>query len=276
MKGFVIIRGGIVDHLLAGNISLFDLGVYLVIQLQADFRTGVWRGSAPRLLATASRGTNLRQVQRALQNLTNQGLLRSFHVRGKRGNFCVLLDRYEIKMGALRGKRLIASKSEDWRNPYYETCADGIADDDADGVAEGAPSSGVINHKSKSSTKRVSPGSTSSSLSHPFVHVWNLLRGPLAEVKKLSLGRLAKCRAREREMTVNEFGEIVKLAAATPFCTGVNDRRWKVDFDWLIENDTNLLKVKEGRYSQGGKPNATQHDHATTDAAAASIRARFN
>ena len=40
----------------------------------------------------------------------------------------------------------------------------------------------------------------------------------------------------------------VKLAARTPFCRGQNDRGWKMDFDFLIENDTNLTKVLEGKY----------------------------
>jgi hypothetical protein len=32
------------------------------------------------------------------------------------------------------------------------------------------------------------------------------------------------------------------------FCKGNNDRRWKASFDWLIANDTNLVKVLEGKY----------------------------
>jgi hypothetical protein len=156
MNGFAIIRGGILDHLLASTISFFDLGIYVTIHLQANFQTGVWRGSAPRLLAAAPRGTDLRQVQRALQNLAKVGFLRSFHVRGQRGNFAVLINRYDVKLGALKGRRLIAAKSDDWRHPFYESCAEDVADSDAENDAEsdaesdaeGAPSSGVRSQNS--------------------------------------------------------------------------------------------------------------------------------
>jgi len=33
-----------------------------------------------------------------------------------------------------------------------------------------------------------------------------------------------------------------------PFCCGDNDRGWKASFDWLVANDTNALKVMEGKY----------------------------
>ena len=32
------------------------------------------------------------------------------------------------------------------------------------------------------------------------------------------------------------------------FLTGNNDRKWKADIDWLISNDTNIIKVLEGKY----------------------------
>ena len=276
MRGFAIIRGGILDHLLAGTISLFELGIYLVIHLQVDFQTGVWRGSSPRLLAAAPRGTGLREVQRALQNLVRQGFLRSFHVRGKRGNFCVLVDRYNVKVGALKGNRLIASKSLDWRSPHYEACAETAADTGAEVDADGAPVSRVIKQESRFTRQKAYSRAPLPAFTHPFAEIWNSSRGPLPEIKSFSHGRLAKCRAREREVNEEEFREIVQLAAATPFCIGVNDRGWKVNFDWLIENDTNLLKVKEGRYSQEAGTNGPKHSHAATDAAAENIRRRFN
>lgn len=34
------------DHTTQGRLSLFDLGVYLTIHWQADFKTGIWWGSA--------------------------------------------------------------------------------------------------------------------------------------------------------------------------------------------------------------------------------------
>ena len=50
---FVPIRCGIAEHLLRGDISAFEFGVYVIVHLQADYSTGIWRGSAPRILNSA-------------------------------------------------------------------------------------------------------------------------------------------------------------------------------------------------------------------------------
>jgi len=34
---------------------------------------------------------------------------------------------------------------------------------------------------------------------------------------------------------------------------GENDRQWVADFDWIIKNDTNWVKVMEGKYDNKGK-----------------------
>jgi hypothetical protein len=276
--GFAIIRGGILDHLLAGTISFFDLGIYVTIHLQADFATGVWLGSAPRLLAAAPRATDLRKVQRSLQNLVNAGFLRSFHVRGSRHNFPILINRYDVKLGALKGKRLIAAKSEDWRHPYYESCAEDVVEGGTEagteGGAEPAPSSEVRSQEAVITRKREASSAASQPPSRRFFELWNSNRGQLAEARTFSKGRAGKCVARSRELSDEQFREAVRLAASTPFCLGVNDRGWRVTFDWLIANDTNALKVLEGKYASNG--NYSRHDHGKTDSAAESFRQRFN
>lgn len=132
---FAIIRSGILEHLIAGELGFMELGVYTTIHLHADFRTGICWTSAPRLQATAPRGASLRDLQRAIENLAKIRFLRPFHVHGARGNYPVLIHKYEVKLGALRGNRLNAWKSESWGNPIYESCAE----DDAESVAEDAP-----------------------------------------------------------------------------------------------------------------------------------------
>lgn len=137
--GYAIIRVGVLDHLLSGRLGLFELGIYAAIHLQADFRTGVWWGSAPRLLASAPRGTSLRRIQEGLDRLREIGFLRPFHVPGRRGNYRVFVDKYDVKLGALSGKRLNAWKSETWKSPVYEERNPGRADGSADARADGAP-----------------------------------------------------------------------------------------------------------------------------------------
>ena len=123
-KGFVQIRRGIEEHLLAGRLGLFEFGVYLIIHFQVDFETGVWTGSAPRILAAAPRSTSLRDVQRALARLEQLGFIRTFHQQGQRGNYRVLINKYEPQTGALKGQRLNAQGSLTWRSPVYEPCTD--------------------------------------------------------------------------------------------------------------------------------------------------------
>jgi hypothetical protein len=157
-NGFAKIRAGLEEHLIAGRIGFFEAGVYLAIHLQADFRTGLWIGSAPRLLATAPRGASLRAVQRALERLAEIRFIRTFHISGTRGNYRVLLHKYEPQFGALRGRRLNAFASTDWRSPSYEAVAEDDADDDAEhdaeAVTEDAPSQESLLRSTKQKPSR--------------------------------------------------------------------------------------------------------------------------
>lgn len=159
-RGFVQIRCGIEDHLIAGGIGAFEVGVYLVLHLQADFKTGVWTGSAPRLMGTAPRGASLRDMQRALNRLEKIGFIRPFHRHGKRGNYRVLIHKYEPQSGALRGKRLNAVKSESWESAVYEPCAVVVAETDAESGAEAAPYL-EVNVKTKKKRKTSAPAEPS-------------------------------------------------------------------------------------------------------------------
>lgn len=149
---YVPIRPGIMEHLLRGDISALEFGVYVIVHLQADFSTGIWQGSAPRILNSAPRGADLRKVQRAIEHLTALGLLRPFTVQGKRGNYPVLINKFTVRSGALTGMRLNACKSDSWQRPVYEPCAE----DDAQGDGQDAPSQEV---RSKEERKQQHPAS---------------------------------------------------------------------------------------------------------------------
>jgi len=83
----------------------------------------------------------------------------------------------------------------------------------------------------------------------PFAETWNQCRGRLPELKSLTGSRRSRLRKRMSEgLTLETFRNAVLAASATPFCRGENDRGWQVGFDFLIENDSNLLKILEGNY----------------------------
>ena len=59
------------------------------------------------------------------------------------------------------------------------------------------------------------------------------------------------------EYNLGTFEECFKKVQASDFCKGENERGWQADFDWLIKNDNNMVKVLEGKYDNknGGNSN---------------------
>lgn len=51
--------------------------------------------------------------------------------------------------------------------------------------------------------------------------------------------------------------EAIARVAASPFCTGRNERHWRADIDWFLKPDT-VTRVMEGKYDDG--VSATQND----------------
>ena len=81
----------------------------------------------------------------------------------------------------------------------------------------------------------------------------------ISKVLKISESRRAKLKKRFSEGF--DIETILKETLKSKFLLGENQRKWKISFDWLIENDKNCLKVLEGKYN----------DHTTED----DIRAQF-
>jgi hypothetical protein len=86
--------------------------------------------------------------------------------------------------------------------------------------------------------------------------IWEQERGTLPEMRGLTPDRVVRCRERIRNATqsaqfVADFREAVRRAAATPFLCGEGPGGWRANFDWIVANDTNYLKVLEGRYDAG-------------------------
>jgi hypothetical protein len=86
-----------------------------------------------------------------------------------------------------------------------------------------------------------------------FASLWNSLRGPLPQVREFTDSRRRKIKVRMTQgLTLATFEEVIRRCLSTPFLVGENDRGWQADFDWLVENDTNMTKVMEGKYEHGG------------------------
>lgn len=258
-KAYIQIRCGIEEHLAAGDISLFEFGVYSMVHIQADYETGKWRGSAGKILACAPRGAKLRQIQRALRSLDERGYLKIFRVPGKRGNYVTLIDKYEPQFGALRGKRLDARNTVTYDDVKYVACADDDTDDGASSRVSGPhvtpiPEVQILN--------------TSKEYSRPqeLLEIWQAERGAMPPVRSFTNQRVSKCRARlsSSGFSLSDFRDAVRKAAATPFLRGENDRGWRASFDWFIENETRYQAVLEGKYDGGQNGTGTSKNEQRT------------
>jgi len=64
-----------------------------------------------------------------------------------------------------------------------------------------------------------------------------------------------KLKARLKEPAfVEHWKKAIDKAMSSAFCRGKNDRGWKIDFSWFVENGNNYLKVLEGKYDDKQKP----------------------
>jgi hypothetical protein len=86
-----------------------------------------------------------------------------------------------------------------------------------------------------------------------FVSLWNS-KDRLPKIKTLTGKR---CEALKVRISEKQFAEnlslLVDKIAASDFLCGHNDRKWRADIDWLLKNDTNYVKVLEGKYDNKGQ-----------------------
>ena len=81
-----------------------------------------------------------------------------------------------------------------------------------------------------------------------FLDYWNS-RGNLPKVVTFTANRQKKLKARMSEKLFAEhWRQIIDKISASDFCTGGNNRGWRVDVDWLLKNSENYTKVFEGKY----------------------------
>lgn len=96
-----------------------------------------------------------------------------------------------------------------------------------------------------------SPVSTGQKAAEEMLSIYNANRGVLPEVRSLTKERVRKCKARTVHTNGNflsDFTLAIQRARVLPFCCGEGAQGWRVDFDWLIANDTNHQKILEGKY----------------------------
>lgn len=97
--------------------------------------------------------------------------------------------------------------------------------------------------------------------------LYNSICKSLSQVRSISSTRKNHLKARWKQFKyeLDTFRQAFEKVEASKFCTGTNDRGWKADFDWLIKNDNNMVKVLEGKYDdKGGGDDFTKDNKTTT------------
>ena len=87
-----------------------------------------------------------------------------------------------------------------------------------------------------------------------IVNQYNNLCFSLQRVKLLTKDRKDKINLRAEEMEKAGFNPheifltIFEKMQHSDFCNGVNDKGWKIDFDFVVANEENWIKIYEGKY----------------------------
>ena len=122
-NGFTPIRGGILEHLEQGRMTLMEFGVYMLLQLRADWTTGIYRGCALTIAYQLSQPEIRAQVKDVLARLKRKQYINYSPVPGKRGSYEILIHKFEPRAGRLLGTRLNAWKHGEIAEPEYEPVA---------------------------------------------------------------------------------------------------------------------------------------------------------
>lgn len=98
--------------------------------------------------------------------------------------------------------------------------------------------------------------------------LWNAVI-PDPQVREITGKRLAAARGRLKEHPDSAWWQrVIERVRDTPFLRGAGERGWKADFDWLVRNDTNALRVLEGSYLDHGPRGPTVQDRMASHQAA--------
>lgn len=119
-EGFTAIRNGIREHVKQGKFQLNDLGLYLYLHLECDWRTGVYHGTAEGIAYGLGDLSLKREVQDSLSRLRREGYINYRKGNGQRGGYDILIHKFRPTVGKLFGFELNAWKNEDKCKPAYE------------------------------------------------------------------------------------------------------------------------------------------------------------
>jgi hypothetical protein len=91
-----------------------------------------------------------------------------------------------------------------------------------------------------------------------IISLWNKLakENDLPSVSKLPDSRkdkiLSRCKSIDLSR-IEDWKELFEIIPNCPFLLGESDSGWKVNFDWIVRNDKNYLRILEGEFTKKKK-----------------------
>lgn len=101
-------------------------------------------------------------------------------------------------------------------------------------------------------------------IAQEVVNLWNELCPSFPKVLMLSLTRKERIDLLYRQVKdIELFKQAFKKIEESSFCKGRNNKKWVASFDWILIEDTNIIKVLEGKYD--GEHDGEPEQNKTVD-----------
>lgn len=240
-------------HLRDLNLSLRAKGLLsLMYSLPDD-----WDYSIKGLAAICKEGE--KSIRTVLTELEDAGYLTRTRVQDDKGRFSdVVYDIFETPN---------QNDEESEENQGFEPCAqkrhvDERHVEDAH-VEEGTQLNTILTNNTKlTNRERVErEPEESTAEAKELIEEYNSICGEkLPKAIQITAKRKRAIKARLKTYSRDEIIKVFSLANESKFLCGDNDRGWKADIDWLL-NENNMIKVLEGRYTNNSnsKPKNSWH-----------------
>jgi hypothetical protein len=238
--------------------------LYTAILANADPSTGIWHSSAGCLAALYS--ISPRTCRDSLERLEKGGYLKRFPIRGKHGQYPILVHRFDCSDGAMKGMRLNAMESLSWETPIYESCDEGAATvpERGRGECRSERDDGATKYletrdyetreEQKPSAKdKPSPDPRALDFRHDFEVAYRHINGIPAPWDGKEAANLKRWLAKNPTITREQWQAILKHRRASPINQKAELSRWiSSALSWL-----DSTADEWGKPINGGKQNGT-------------------
>ncbi len=123
---FTPIFNGIMDYLDQG-MTPTAFATYVALHIRCDYSSGIWKGTAAKIQNYFGGMASLRNIQRSLVELRKMGLIKYKDADARRKQYPILIHKYRVRIGPLKGYTLNAFAFSGLRWVTYDLCRGGDA-----------------------------------------------------------------------------------------------------------------------------------------------------